>query len=302
MMVTSSSPQAVNVLAVDDKPANLLAIEAVLGADYSVIRVNSGFEAISVLESRADIDIILMDVQMPVMNGFEAARRIKQLDTARDIPIIFITAVFHDDPYVRQGYEVGGIDYFSKPFDPEILKLKVGIYAAFKHRTDVIRERERQIRESEELLAAGRKLSSILESLPVGVIIADMEGRILQINESVSRILKSIEPIEADSYGEILSWWEQGGRAIKEKSGPLGRALHRGEASHNELLQIRCCDGSRKTVLCTASPLRQLDGHIVGAVVVIQDVTEPKRIEEDLERRITKLVSLGVEIEQSARN
>ena len=95
--------------------------------------------------------------------------------------------------------------------------MKGGIYAAFRQKAAVLKERERQIRESEELYKAGRKLSSVLESLPVGVIIADVLGRIHQTNEQVSRIWKSVEPMEADSYGEILGWWDSHGQMIKEK-------------------------------------------------------------------------------------
>ncbi len=287
------------VLAVDDKPANLLAIEAVLGAQYNVVRAYSGAEAIELVNSREDIDLVLMDVQMPLMDGFETAARIKQIESARDLPIVFITAVYREDPHVRKGYEAGGVDYFSKPFDPEILRLKVGIYAAFRQRSVMLKEREQHIRISEELFAAGNRLSSILETLPVGVIIADLEGRICQVNEAVSRILKSVEPMQSDAYGEILGWWEGAGRIIKEQSGPLSRALHGGQTSRNELVKIRCLDGSVKTVLCSASPLSRADGQAVGAVLVVQDVTEPKKFGDDLQDRITKLVSLGVELQEA---
>jgi CheY-like chemotaxis protein len=106
-------PRLVNILAVDDKPSNLTALEAVLQGEFNVIRANSGPEALDILKVRRDIDIILMDVQMPMLDGFETATYIKQLDSAKDIPIVFITAVYHDDPWVRKGYEVGGVDYIS---------------------------------------------------------------------------------------------------------------------------------------------------------------------------------------------
>jgi PAS domain-containing protein len=151
------------------------------------------------------------------------------------------------------------------------------------------------------LLEAGRKLSNLLETLPVGVFIADIQGRICQANEEVSRILKSSELIHADSYGQILGWWDGSGHLLKNGGGPLSRALH-GKASHSEVLPIECVDGSRKSVLVSASPLLGLDRTIVGAVVVLQDVSESKQIERDLESRITRLVSLGVELEQSVHS
>ena len=286
------------VLAVDDKPANLLALEAVLGPEYDVVRAGSGQEAIEVVKARPDIDVVLLDVQMPLMDGFETAARLKKIEGGQDLPIVFITAVYREDPHIKRGYESGGIDYFSKPFDPDILKLKVGIYAAFRQRATMLKEREQQLLLSEELFAAGHKLSSLLETLPLGVIIADLEGRICQVNEALSRILKAVEPIQADAYGELLRWWNAGGQIIKEQTGPLSRALHSGQASRNELTGIRCLDGSEKTILCSASPLCAISGEIVGAVLVVQDVTEPKKFGDALQERIAKLVSLGVELHQ----
>jgi response regulator RpfG family c-di-GMP phosphodiesterase len=291
-----------NVLAVDDTPANLLSLEAVLENDYNVVRASSGVEAISILGRRRDIDVILMDVHMPGMDGFATASRIKKMEDCQDIPIIFVTAVYREDPYVRQGYEAGGIDYFGKPYDPDILRLKVGIYASFRQRANILKERERNVRESEELLRVGRKLSRVLESLPVGVLITDLQGRICQMTEEVSRIFKSIKPSHADAYGEILGWWNAEGHATKDRLTSLAAALHEGKASHSEPVEVVCFDGTTKTILVSTSPLRGLNEEIVGAVILVQDHTETKRIEEDLEHRVARLIGLGMEIEQSARH
>ena len=295
------------ILAVDDTPANLVALEAVLDAEFELRFARSGAEALESLRANPDVAVILMDVQMPNMDGYEAAARIKRMPGCEEIPIVFVTAVYHEDPHVKKGYAAGGVDYFSKPYDPDLLRLKVGIYASFRQRAIMLKERdlvlqqrERQIKETEELLEAGRKLSTMLESLPVGVVIADVQGRICQANEEVSRILKSSELIKSDAYGAILGWWDSSGRLLKHGGGPLATALH-GKASHNEMLHIRCLDGSPKAILASGSPLLGLDGEIVGAVLVIQDVSQSKEIEVELQKRITRLVSLGVELEQSIR-
>ena len=288
------------MLVVDDNRGNLLALAAVLEDEYNVVPVGSGAEALGVLERRADIDVVLLDVQMPIMDGFQTATRIRAVEAWRDIPIIFVTAVFHEDPHVKRGYEVGGMDYFSKPFNPDILKRKIAVYASFRMKSDVLRERERHIRASEELLRVGRKLSAVLDSLPVGVLIADAEGVIGQITSEASRILGATEPADNDAYGRIIGWWDQSGRKLKDADGPLARAVRRGESSHSERLRIRCLDGSDKTILASASPLHRLDGRIAGAVVLIQDVTETVKIEEDLEERVARLIRTGVELEESA--
>ena len=288
------------ILAVDDTPGNLVALEAVLDKDFELVFARTGAEAIAKVQQHRHIDVILMDVQMPGMDGFEAASRIKKLPGCEEIPIVFITAFYNEDPHVKRGYAAGGVDYFTKPFDPDLLRLKVGIYASFRQRAAVLRERERQVKETENLLHAGRKLSLLLESLPVGVLIADVDGRICQATDEVARICHSDQMIKNDAYGRILGWWDADGQLLKERGGPLSMAL-RGAATRNTVLEITCLDGTVKPVMISASPLLGLDENIVGAVIVLQDVSEHKRIEAELQDRITRLVSLGLELEQSTQ-
>ena len=294
------APRKATLLIVDDKRVNQLALAALLDEEYELVFADSGPQTLSVVQSRPDIDVILLDIQMPGMDGYETAAALKKIDAAKDIPIIFVTAVYHEDPHVKRGYASGGVDYFSKPFDPDILKLKLRIYASFRTRDSVLRQRELHVRESEELLRVGRKLASMLESLSVGVLIADVDGRICQTTEEVSRIFKIEESARDDAYGQILGWWDGAGKMIKNHGGPLSRALHEGATSQSEPTEIACLDGSKKTILICASPLRGLDSRLVGAVVLIQDMTEPKRIEKALAERVTRLIGLSVELEQSA--
>ena len=291
-------PRKSTVLVVDDKRSNQLAMAAVLEEEYELLFAASGDEAVSLLSKPNDVDVILLDIQMPGKDGFETAAEIKKIDAVKDVPIIFVTAVFREDPHIKKGYAVGGVDYFSKPFDPDILRLKLRIYASFRTRETILKERELHIRESEELLRVGRKLSAVLESLTVGVLIADVEGGICQTTEEVSRIFKGTT--DDDSYGEVLDWWEKAGKSIKVESGPLGRAVREGRTSHGEPMEITCFDGSKKTILVSASPLRGLDNRLVGAVVLVQDMTEPKKIEQALAERVTRLIGAGVELEESA--
>lgn len=284
------------VLVVDDKRSNQLALAAVLEDECDLLFAQSGAEALKCLEAEP-ADVVLMDVHMPDMDGFETVKRIKQNEALREIPVIFITAVYQDDPFVKRGYEVGGIDYFSKPFDPEILRVKVAAYASLRLKADLLRQRELHIKESEEVLRVGRKLSDVLETLPVGILIADVDGRICQTTESVANILKYKDQLQTDSYG-MLGWWDSTGQMIKDRNGPLARALE-GESSHGKPMLIQCFDGAVKTVLVSASPLRGLEGKMVGAVVLICDLTEAKQMEASLAQRVTSLISIGVELEES---
>ena len=294
------TPGKPTVLVVDDKRGNQLALAALLEEEYTLLFADSGQNALAILEGEPHIAVILLDIQMPGMDGYQTAAAIKKLDAAKDIPIIFVTAVYNEDPHIKRGYAVGGVDYFSKPFDPDLLKLKLRIYATFRTRENILRQRELHVRESEELLRVGRKLSSMLESLTVGVLIADVDGRICQTTEEVSRILKSPVPASEDSYGEILEWWDRAGKTLKNEGGALSRALQGGYISHSEPTEIACLDGSLKTILLSASPLRGLDNRLVGAVILVQDVTEPKKIEKALAERVTRLIGLSVELEESA--
>ena len=275
-----------NVLAVDDQRANLVALDAVLSNEYNLVTASSGPEAISILESRGDIDVILMDAQMPVMDGFETASRIKAMDGCGDIPIVFITAVYNEDPFVKQGYKCGAVDYFSKPFDPEILKLKVGIYASFRHKGEILKERARQIRESEELMRASRRLATMLAELRAAVIVTDAAGRIRNTNPVASELCKAF-----DAGGEsILGWWSCDGRALNGEA-PFVRPLAEGAPSHETVVEINGAGGQAKALLCVASPLRGIDGSLEGAVVIVHDATERRQMERDLETRIQRMVS-----------
>jgi len=298
---SKASGLSLNLLLVDDQPSNLLALEAVLSdRGYNLILARSGSEALALLNEH-EIAVILLDIQMPEMDGFETARRIKSIHEYQNIPIIFITAIYKEDPWIKKGYEAGGIDYFCKPFDPDILRMKVALYTSFHEKLHLLQEREKRIKETDELLKTERKLSDVLETLPVGVLIADAEGRIYQVNEQALRIWGAMGQSEKSSYGDFLDWWNHDDNLIKASHGPMARSLH-GETSHNELTHIRCLDGSSRYVLTSASPLRTLGGQVEGVVMVIQDMTKHKQIELDMEQRIQKLISAEMAHTQAAQD
>src|SRR5207248_6470963 len=120
--------ERVNILVVDDRPDGLLTIEAVLRCpEYNLVMVSSGKEALLQLQND-DFAVVLLDVQMPVMDGFQTAAKIKEISRAQNIPILFITAIHKDPYYIYQGYHMGAVDYIFKPFDPAILKSKVAVF------------------------------------------------------------------------------------------------------------------------------------------------------------------------------
>jgi CheY-like chemotaxis protein len=120
--------RSAKILMVDDRPENLLALEAILqGLGHELIRASSGEEALKVLLT-TDVAIILLDVQMPGMDGFETAAHVKRREKTRDIPILFLTAIDGEAHQAFRGYAAGAVDYLAKPFDPWLLKAKVGVF------------------------------------------------------------------------------------------------------------------------------------------------------------------------------
>lgn len=119
----------VRVLIVDDQPANLVALEAVLSAlGHEVVKASSGPETLKILLNTNGFAVILLDVQMPGMDGYETAAHIKRRARTRNTPIIFLTAMGHDPEYEARGYTVGAVDYIVKPFDPWVIRAKVEVF------------------------------------------------------------------------------------------------------------------------------------------------------------------------------
>jgi len=138
-------PGKARILLVDDRPANLLALEAILSSlDQTLVRATSGEEALKALLTE-DFAIILLDVQMPGMDGFETASHIKRRERTRDIPIIFLTAISREPQHAFRGYSAGAVDYLAKPFDPWVLRAKVAVFVE-------LYLKNRQLLEQAELL------------------------------------------------------------------------------------------------------------------------------------------------------
>lgn len=124
----TTAPDTSSILIVDDMEENLVALEAVLGSlTQKVVRARSGEEALKAM-LREEFAVVLIDVLMPGMNGFETAANIKGLDQTKDVPIILLTGASVDPNYAYRGYTVGAADFLIKPFDPWLLRTKVNVF------------------------------------------------------------------------------------------------------------------------------------------------------------------------------
>lgn len=154
----SAGGSTTKVLLVDDRPDNLLALAAVLDPlDLELVSVNSGEEALRSLLHN-EFAAIVLDVQMPVLDGFETARLVKAREKTRHVPIIFLTAISGEAEHFQQGYATGAVDYVYKPFDPDILRAKVKVFAELWERGARIESQGRELAARLEQLDAARSV------------------------------------------------------------------------------------------------------------------------------------------------
>jgi signal transduction histidine kinase len=179
--------EGVNILLVDDRAENLLALEAILESlGQQLIRANSGPEALKkVLET--EFAVILLDVQMPGMNGFEVAEIIKSREKSRTIPIIFLSAISKEDAYVFKGYSMGAVDYVFKPFNPDVLRSKVAVFVDLFLKQREIQRQGELLRESQKRELELEHRTSLLETE------ARSAAKLSQMNDELHRRQVALE-------------------------------------------------------------------------------------------------------------
>ncbi|KIF67650.1 histidine kinase [Streptomyces sp. AcH 505] len=182
--------QKAKILLVDDRPENLLALEAILSAlDQTLVRASSGEEALKALLTD-DFAVILLDVQMPGMDGFETAAHIKRRERTRDIPIIFLTAINHGPHHTFRGYAAGAVDYISKPFDPWVLRAKVSVFVELYMKNC-------QLKEQAELLRL--QLAGAGEAKEPAGLLAELSARLAAVEEQAEALSKQLDDDSADA-------------------------------------------------------------------------------------------------------
>lgn len=296
--VNSTPTKRVNILMVDDHPENLLALEAVLiSPNYHLVSANSGKEALKCM-LKQDFAVILLDVQMPGLNGFETAKLIKEREKTRHIPIIFITAISQDMEHVHQGYSVGAIDYIFKPFHPETLKQKIEQFVKIhqNHEANIIQsDRDRTV----ELNEVNKKLDRATLNLRKTEALAKVIGETL---------IDTI--VTFDEQGYILSV----NPAVKSMFGYYAEEL---VGKHVVILFLRVEGNNEKNApVSILSSIKEATGKVIESVVLrkdesyfpadiqigettiedqqifvctIRDVTERKQIEEVKKQRLNNM-------------
>ncbi|MDQ3644103.1 MAG: SpoIIE family protein phosphatase [Actinomycetota bacterium] len=257
------------VLLVDDEPANLVALEAVLEPlGQELVRAMSGEEALRQL-LRTEFAVILLDVRMPGLDGFETAALIKRRQRTRHLPIIFVTAISKDTEQVFRGYSEGAVDYLLKPYDPVVLRSKVAVFIDLHEKAAALEESEQRFR-------------TAFDNAPSGMALISVEGRFVQVNRALVDMLgHAPAELPGSAWDSIMHPEEraQDRQALRELI-EGERTVYRAER--------RCltADGSVLEVALSVSPTTAEAGGVQQLIAQVEDVTDRQRAERERAERL----------------
>lgn len=262
------------ILLVDDRPDNLASLEAILESGRRrLLKAGSGEEALQMLLDQ-DVALVLLDVQMPLMNGYEVARLMRGNRKTRNIPIIFITAIARDEAAAIRGYQSGAIDYITKPVNAVVLQSKVGLFLEL----DLSK---RQLQQAFARLEHTKAYyESMLNAAGEGVIGVDANGMVKFVNPAALSLLGSTAAKMIDQ--EFRYFPVDPERENVKLEGTLFKPTGSADGLSIEEALFERSDGSRFLTSYCCSPLA---GKINGVVVVFQDITVRREMEEELRQQ-----------------
>ncbi len=266
----------VNVLLVDDRPENLIALEAILERmGQNLVKAHSGQEALRCLLEQ-DFAAILLDVQMPGMDGFETATLIRQREKTRSTPIIFLTAFSTSDTLRFKGYSLGAVDYILKPIEPEILASKVGVFvelyqknATLKRQTAQLAAMNAELRQSEE------RFRILSNCSPVGIFLADLQGHCTYTNPRCQTICGSRLEETLGNWTELLHPEDCDKARLSWQA-----YIQEGQQEFSEEYRFVTPEQKICWTHIRASVMLADGGEPIGYVGTIEDITERKQAEE----------------------
>jgi len=208
-------PQKARILLVDDRAENLIALEAILSSlNQQLVPVRSGEAALKALLSD-EFAVILLDVVMPGMDGFETAAHIKRRARTHDVPIIFLTAAGAEPDHAFRGYAAGAVDYIAKPFDPWVLRAKVAVFVD-------LYVKNRQLQEQADLLRRQAKGSVDGESGGSSGLLGELSKRLSAVEVAAAR-LASMPTVKTDAaLADGLAQLDRGVSRLRDTLDALG--------------------------------------------------------------------------------
>ena len=265
------------IMLVDDRPANLVALESLLEElGVELLLANSGPEALSLLLTN-DVALVLLDVQMPDMDGYEVAELMRSRKKTSMIPIIFVTAINHDESHVFKGYESGGVEFLSKPIEPLILTSKVKIFLQLdnqKQQLEYSLDEVQQLKNRNELL---------LRSVGEGIVGIDSEGIITFANPAAEMILGyELDQLVGVAVGSKLMVTTVLPEDYVWRQTKIYRSCRTGKKHHSDVGVFKTKSGKMIPVEYTATPVSISEGEFSDVVLIFKDITERKKIEDQL--------------------
>lgn len=271
---------AIKILMVDDRTENLFALEIIFREEnYQCIKATSGGQALEILEKEQDFAIILMDVQMPTMDGFETVELIRQIENLKHVPIIFLTASMDSSIQIFQGYQAGAVDYMIKPLSPEILRAKVAIFVDLYKKNKELFAQSEQLKRLNADFTAQKLLSkyslSLIEANLDPLFAINQEGKITDMNSASIKVTGiSREKLIGTKF---KNYFTEPNKAVETYQNVFEK-----EIVADSLLRLRHKDGKLTDVLFNGSVYKDDEGNILGIVLVARDVTAQKRFENEL--------------------
>ncbi|SDX34915.1 EAL domain-containing response regulator [Thiocapsa roseopersicina] len=270
------------ILIVDDAPENLSVLSGLLLPDYVVRVANSGARALQVAASAPIPDLILLDVMMPGLDGYEVIKRLKADPTTRDIPVIFVTALSANEDEYR-GLALGAVDYIGKPLKPAIVLARVRTHLELKQARDRLRDENARL--EAEVVRRSHQREQILLSVGEGICGTDAHGHIVFINPAAAAMLGDTREalIGRGAHATFHLPRCDAGPETSDAC-PLCACLCGGHAIHRREDRFRHKDGSLLEVELTCQPILE-DGALIGAVTTFRDIGERKRYIAEIEHK-----------------
>ncbi|MDJ0806629.1 MAG: response regulator [Gammaproteobacteria bacterium] len=264
------------LLIVDDNQHNLFTLRTLIERymDLEILEATSGQQALDIAIKESDIDLIILDVQMPEMDGFQTASMLKIRKKTKDIPIIFLTAAFKTEEFQQKGYEVGGVDYLLKPIDDNQLLNKISTYFRLieKERQMNLLLEQKVAERTAELAAAKQHLENILTHMGEALLVLNPEGKIDSANPAACQMLDyTEEDLQKMSIGDVFEEEEE------EQAGAffgtwLEALIRTGALSRIEARFI-AKDNRRVPILFSRTAVTDSDGEISHIICIAKDMT-----------------------------
>jgi len=276
--------QDFKILAVDDNPDNLFTLRALLENNMQVqlVEATGGAQALEIAQSTSDIDLIILDVQMPEVDGFETAQMLKQRKKTRDIPIIFLTAAFKTEEFQKRGYDVGAADYLLKPIDDNQFLNKVSTYFRLieKERSLNVLLEQQVAERTAELNQANQHLSNILANMGEALFVLTPAGAIKETNPAAQKLLAySADELVGMQISDVFE--EDGEEQAEAFFGTWLEAIIRAGAVKDIDAALVDKQGKRIPILFSRTAITTESGDLDEILCIAKNMQGYRKIEED---------------------